>query len=78
MARSSPPNVEHAKRVYSDLVRAVLDLAAECPESRHVVALSTVVEAFHDHVLWPLESGGRPKPSKPVRDEADGERKLLH
>lgn len=60
MARSSLPNVEHAKRVYSDLVRAVLDLAAECPESRHVVALSMAVEAFYDHVLSPLESGACP------------------
>lgn len=77
MARSSLPDVEHAKRVYSDLVGAVLDLATECPESRHVAALAAVVDAFHDDILRPLESGGRPKPSKPARD-ADGERKLLH
>ncbi|MFZ5717827.1 MAG: hypothetical protein ACOY5Y_00010 [Pseudomonadota bacterium] len=56
MARNSPLNVEQAKRVYSDLVRAVLDLAAECPESHHVDALATVVDVFHDDVLRPLES----------------------
>lgn len=78
MARSSPPNVEHAKRVYSDLVRAVLDLAGDCPESRHVAALAAVVDAFHDDILRPLESGGQPNPSKLAMDEVDGERKLLH
>jgi hypothetical protein len=58
MTRSSPPSVDKAKRVYSDLVRAVLELAAEGPGSRHVVALATVVDMFHDDILRPLEDAG--------------------
>jgi hypothetical protein len=59
MALASTSDVERAKRVYGDLVRTVLDLAKECPESRHVAALATIVDAFHDDILKPLECGRR-------------------
>lgn len=59
MAPASTSDLERAKRVYGDLVRTVLDLATECPESRHVVALAVIVDAFHDHILRPLETGRR-------------------
>jgi len=57
MASASTSDLERAKRVYGDLVRTVLDLATECPESRHVAALAIIVDAFHDDVLRPLECG---------------------
>jgi len=69
MATASASDIERAKRVYGDLVRTVLDFATECPESRHVVALAIIVDAFHDDILGPLESGltARPRGSQDVR-----------
>jgi len=77
MARPSAPDVQRAKRIYRDLVRAVLDLNLELPESRHAVALASILDAFHDDILRPLEGGTSSRPRNPVRCEhAVGDRKL--
>lgn len=77
MPNAPASDIESAKRLYSNLVRAVLDLAADCPESRHVVALAIIVDAFHDDILGPLECG-RPagRPTLVETDEVAGDRKL--
>ena len=77
MANASASDIESAKRLYSNLVRAVLDLAADCPESRHVVALAIIVDAFHDDILRPLECGRRAgRPTLVETDQVTGDRKL--
>lgn len=77
MARPSAPDVQRAKEIYGDLVRAVLDLNDELPESRHIVALAAVLDEFHDDILRPLEGGAASKPpSRAERDCVAGHRKL--
>lgn len=77
MPNAPASDIESAKRLYSNLVRAVLDLAADCPESRHVAALAIIVDAFHDDILRPLECR-RPagRPTLVETDEMAGDRKL--
>ncbi|TAJ73683.1 MAG: hypothetical protein EPO51_04190 [Phenylobacterium sp.] len=77
MPNAPASDIESAKRLYSNLVRAVLDLAADCPESRHVVALAIIVDAFHDDILRPLECGRRAgRPTLVETDQVAGDRKL--
>jgi hypothetical protein len=77
MARPSAPDVQRAKQIYGDLFRAVLDLNDEFPESRHIVALATVLDAFHDDILRPLEGGAASRPLPPVgRNRVGGDLKL--
>lgn len=77
MPNASASDIESAKQLYSNLVRAALDLAVDCPESRHVVAFAIIVDAFHDDILGPLERG-RParRPTLVETDEVAGDRKL--